>query len=123
MSEPSSPDTRLLREAVHIIGSVQVGTLGLAAGCRELVRLSHRLDLHEDPLFLVAIAVDSETDSYPIGPERELWLPASLTRKDMELAAYESLISERALAELEELRAHLEQLLDSRVGGRGSVGG
>lgn len=104
-------DASLMRSAVVLIDRILLGYLSLSEGCRYLTQISHRLDLNDDPYFQVAIAVDSETDSFPLGEERKMWHAASLERKDRELAQYEDLIREETLAELRELRAHLESLI------------
>jgi hypothetical protein len=104
------PDRGLLASTMVFVDRILQGEVGLVEGCRSLVQLAHCLGLHEDSHFLVAIAIDSETDQYPLGDERKIWHTASLERKDRELAAYEDLIREDSLVALRDLRAYLESL-------------
>jgi hypothetical protein len=53
---------------------------------RDLSALRFSVDVPEDdPDFTCFVAIDSETDALPIGPEREQWSTEALSRLDKEI--------------------------------------
>ena len=66
------------------------GTLSLVEGCRDMVRLLGELDpeLAESEAALTFVAVESETDEYPVGEARTQWNSEALRKRDAELQTY-----------------------------------
>lgn len=67
--------------------------LGSRIGVVEASRAIHvacfELRQDKNPLFIPFIAINSETDQFPLGPVRELWAPEALLRYDKERALAE----------------------------------
>lgn len=65
--------------------------LGVVAASRQIKSLVFRLHgekfVHE--MFGLFIAIDSETDHLPVGPERRHWAAQALASKDAEIHRYE----------------------------------
>ena len=76
-----------LRELCRLIEEDQ---LGVVEGCREIVaRLAARSEAdRSSPDLAVIVAVESETDSFPIGAARAAWSKEALELLDPELSAY-----------------------------------
>ena len=53
--------------------------------------------------FVYFQGVDSETDGFPIGPERRYWAPDALQRKDELASKYEMQIGDQLLKAAEQL--------------------
>ena len=83
--------------------AVHNATLGIVLGSREIARLVRALDLQDEQVARPFIAVDSETDHLPVGPERAHWSAEALAEKDTEIAEYESEARERILAAADDL--------------------
>ena len=78
---------RALRaESVAVAQSVLLGGLDAIRGAWRLSRLRHDWEAEDDPDFLFMSGVASETDGFPLGPERSHWHPSALARNDAELA-------------------------------------
>jgi len=78
--------------------SILSGELGIVAGARQLAELRFEIGAANDPDFIFFLGVDSETDDLPLGDVRSHWNPDALKSKDAELAAYESVVREKAFA-------------------------
>ena len=76
------------KSALRIAMAILNGDLEMIEGCRKLTRQLSDAGLRSDPDALVIIAVESETDHFPIGAERDNWDPSALALKDAELKAY-----------------------------------
>ena len=78
---------RALRaESVAVAQSVLLGGLDAIRGAWRLSRLRHGWEAEDDPDFLFMSGVASETDGFPLGPERSHWDPTALAKKDAALA-------------------------------------
>lgn len=81
---PNEPNrAKLLRTARAMLAN----ELDLVAGVREICSLRFFLDAG-DPIFTPFVAVDFETDHFPVGDQRKLWAAAGLARVDAELRQY-----------------------------------
>ena len=74
------------RTAVDVARAVVDKREGICAGSRLLSGLAHVLapDSGIDPDFAVLLALDSETDRFPLGKVRDRWDPAALRALDVE---------------------------------------
>ena len=79
----ASSRTKLLITARAMLAN----EIDLIAGVREICSLRLSLDAN-DPIFRPFVAVDSETDHFPVGDLRKLWGAAGLARVDAELGQY-----------------------------------
>jgi hypothetical protein len=83
--------SELVAKARQVLG----GNLGIIEGYRALVALGNEADIeHLDEDFLTLIAVDSETDALPVGPERRLWDSEALRAQDRAIEDAEALYAE-----------------------------
>ena len=65
------------------------GTLGIVEGSRHLASLSHEVESEDESTFDVFRAVDSESDTLPVGEVRQQWNAEALKVKDEERMDYE----------------------------------
>ncbi len=79
---------QVIREAVRTAHEMINGNMQLITGCRIIRNLIWKTDLSEDDIFLPFIAIDSETDHFPIGKVRELCDLDYLKRIDVEINDY-----------------------------------
>jgi predicted regulator of Ras-like GTPase activity (Roadblock/LC7/MglB family) len=80
------------KEVVRIARQMLSGDLGVVEGARFLMHLRPSVSRNPfDPDFLPFAAIASETDTIPIGKQRDLWAPGALERKDRELGQAEEL--------------------------------
>ena len=81
-------------ELLEVARQIIAGEVGLIEGVRVIVRLQSEIGagrLDED--FVPFVAVDSETDSLPIGSARELWDSKALLSQDAEINKAEAIYS------------------------------
>jgi len=52
--------------------------VGVVEAAQQISNVRHRLRQDNNPLFLAFLAIDSETDRFPVGPAREHWAPGAL---------------------------------------------
>ena len=72
------------------------GTLSLVLAVRRLVSLRRYLEIGEsDPDMLCIIALESETDDLPVGPERDVWAIDVLEERAGEIELAEDWILEQ----------------------------
>ena len=74
--------------ARQIAKSVIGGQYDPLLACRELVDIRGELPAVMDDVMDVFVAVDSECDGWPLGPERAHWTTESLREKDLHADAY-----------------------------------
>ena len=65
------------------------GRLGVIACAREMGKLAFWLREENDPSFMLFRAIDSESDSLPVGSEREFWSESALREEDQKIHAFE----------------------------------
>jgi Protein of unknown function (DUF2489) len=80
---------RSCKEVVDVARRMLDGSVGIVEGARSLVALSSRVRAEEDPDFLVFVAIDSETDHFPIGDVRGHWNRDALAREDATRSQFE----------------------------------
>jgi hypothetical protein len=97
--------TEAIERARQIAKNVLGGQYDPLLACRELSDIRELRPVVADEVMNVFIAVDSEVDDLPIGPERANWNAESLRVKDMEAANYREQV--RSVV-TEALRALLE---------------
>jgi hypothetical protein len=73
----------------QVLKDLRSGRVGITEGCRNVARLRHALGEERNELFLPFVAVDSETDHFPLGDVRTRWSPSALEREDKERLACE----------------------------------
>lgn len=86
------------RRVVAVAEAVLSGRVGVIEGARQLVALRSSVtnnDLDDD--FIAFIAIDSETDTLPVGEVRKLWAADSLIAKDREIEGTEELYRDGAV--------------------------
>jgi hypothetical protein len=107
--QPSSGDrTRAESQILSVAKRILAGQLGVIAASRELSPLRHEVEAELSEVLLVFTRIDSETDTFPIGDDRQHWNPDALERKDHEIIEAEN--SYRELAR--EAATRLLQLLE-----------
>lgn len=62
--------------------------IDLIAGCRKLTSLCEQVDEGENEIFFPIVAIESETDHFPIGTMRENCSENFLNKADKEMAEY-----------------------------------
>jgi len=95
---------------VQLLEDLQAGRIGITEGCRSVVALRSVLGQETSDLFVSFVAVDSETDHFPLGQSRSGWSPSALEREDKERLACEQFhaksIGEAASKLLAHARSH-----------------
>ena len=76
-------------QIVDVCEAILHGDTGILFGTRQLCRLHYELFRQIDEDFVLFIGINSETDSLPIGDERQYWNEEVLIEKDKEIAEYE----------------------------------
>ena len=77
------------RSLIDTLESFQNEQLGVTEASRKVVALRDSLGELSNPLFNTFVAVESETDTFPIGDVRQRWSAAALSRMDAEREATE----------------------------------
>lgn len=77
----------------HIVATAREllsGSVGIIEACRSMVPMLSEVDepLRSSEAVLVLIAVESETDEFPVGPQRQHWAADILRERDHERDAY-----------------------------------
>jgi hypothetical protein len=90
------------------------GRLGVVETSRALSKLAYWTGTRDDPDLLTFIAIDSETDSFPIGDVRKLWADHALALQDVEIAKAESFYRPSALEAASHLAERFEWTLEAR---------
>jgi hypothetical protein len=100
--------------ALEIANGVLANQVGIIEGARELAHLRWQVTDDEfDPDFIPFIAVDSETDAFPIGKERAYWASSVLVEKDREIKQADDLYREKILAACRVLVARFTHDVDT----------
>jgi len=76
------------RTALEIACGMRDGRIQLIDGCRSLVQLRADADIPPSKALDVVVAVESETDDYPVGSGRSGYAPELLARLDAEVSKY-----------------------------------
>ena len=75
-------------ELVNVAAAMIAGTMNLIEGVRRITSLRYAVENPDDEVFFPIIAVDSETDHFPIGTARAECAPEYLRRIDQEIEKY-----------------------------------
>lgn len=96
-------------EALLTVRTMLSGETSLIDGCRRIVRLLGKLEqgLAASEAALTFVAVESETDDYPAGPERGHWDPEVLRQRDAEMERYLASVREQVLDACRQLERKL----------------
>ncbi len=76
------------RELVDVANSMLTGDLDLIYGVRRICSLRLEVEDPDNEVFLAVRGIESETDSFPVGPMRATASPAYLQRADAEMQQY-----------------------------------
>jgi len=66
------------------------GELGIIAGSREMVSIRNHGNLIDDEGLLPFVALESDTETLPLGPVRVLWSAGALAEADIRIAQIEA---------------------------------
>jgi hypothetical protein len=98
-----------VRERIRVLARGLIsGDLGVIAAARELISFRDGVEPEIGELLMVFVAINSESDTLPIGKERSLWASRALDRLDPEIKAAEQSWREDAVA----ASTHLLRLLE-----------
>ena len=81
-------------QIVDVCEAILHGDTGILFGTRQLCRLHYELFRQIDEDFVLFIGINSETDSLPIGDERQYWNEEVLIEKDKEITEYETRVKQ-----------------------------
>jgi hypothetical protein len=100
--------SRQMGELVHAAAEGKI--LSLVAVREILWRLNSLKEIERDPDMLFPVGIDSESDSFPLGQERQYWAADSLRERDEAANRYESKVRDKVISSLERLAAKLAKL-------------
>lgn len=89
--------TELRWEILSLAKQLLAGQLGVIATARALAPFLHDADSELGEILLTFTAIDSETDTLPLGHVRHEWSAEALARKDREIAEAEDLYRSTAI--------------------------
>jgi hypothetical protein len=75
---------------VNLAQRILARKIGVIAGCREMVAIRNRGDLHDDRGLDPFVGVESETDALPLGKVRGQWSEGALLEADDKIAQAEA---------------------------------
>jgi hypothetical protein len=85
----SAKDTGAKRaELIAVAAAMIDGKMSLIEGVRKITALRHAVGNPDDEIFMPILAIESETDHFPIGPARVQCAPDYLTGADAEMQRY-----------------------------------
>ena len=102
-SAQKNPDPR--RRVVELAQAYIANSVGLVEMSREMSSLRFKVDAEWDEDFIHFVAVDSETDAFPVGPSRAHWSPTALAREDAAREQYEESARRRSIEHAKNLIA------------------
>ena len=100
MTETNAPDWKdIIRERMaKLAANILSGETSVVAGARQMVYFIHQSGLPQfDPDLTIFIAVESESDSLPLGAARQYWAAEALERADREIEAVEALYRDQIM--------------------------
>lgn len=95
--------TDAIERARQIAKRVLGGQYDPLLACREITDIRDQLPAIADEVMDVFVAVSSEVDGLPIGPERTHWSAESLRVKDLEAANYRAQVCSQVAEALQGL--------------------
>lgn len=84
------------------------GNISITEATRRIMGPAYELGNAVEEPFATFLAIDSETDAFPLGNVRDLWSSSGLQRQDAERARYETAVRERALEACREILRRLD---------------
>ena len=90
------------------------GKLGVIEAARTLSKLAYWAGLREDADLLTFEAIDSETDTLPLGDVRKLWAEHALLGQDVEIARAEEMYKATAVEAASRLVERFAWTLEAR---------
>ena len=96
------------------------GRLSVIESARALSKLTYWTGLSIDPDLTVFVAIDSETDTLPVGNVRTHWAKHALEREDVDIAKAEDLYRSRALEAAHRLVDRFAWALEAKTTRRNS---
>jgi hypothetical protein len=93
----SESRTRAKSQVLALAKQLLTGQISAVAASRKLSPLRHGLESELAEVLLVFAAIDSETDTLPIGEVRQRWSREALERKDREITEAEDYYHDRAM--------------------------
>lgn len=94
------------------------GRLSVIESARVISKLAYWSGLKNDPDLTTFVAMDSETDTLPVGEVRKYWASHALEREDVEIAKAEEMYRSTALESAQRLVERFEWALESRAARR-----
>ena len=76
------------QELIDVARAMLDGKMHLIEGVRKMASLRYDIGEPDDPIFHPILAIDSETDRFPLGQVRERYAPDALARIDQEMDRY-----------------------------------
>jgi hypothetical protein len=96
-------------KAIEVARAIIDGKIGIIEGSRALVAIRHEVtDELADSDFLPFIAVESETDTLPVGNVRQHWAKDALANEDIKINKYENEMRDMIIAACERLIQKVE---------------
>lgn len=106
MAMTDNSEGRDQAKVVEVAQAMLDGALGIIEGSRRLNDLRAALGIyHLDEDFVGFVAIDSDTDTLPVGEVRKLWNEEALVQKDREVEEAERLYRDGALENCRKLVA------------------
>ena len=96
------------------------GKLSVIESARALSKLTYWTGLVADPDLGTFVAIDSETDTLPMGEVRKYWATSALEREDVEIAKAEDLYRSSAIEAAQRLAERFEWAIEARAARRNS---
>jgi len=96
------------------------GRLSVIESARALSKLTFWSGLKDDPDLTNFVAIDSETDTLPVGEVRKYWARHALELEDVEIAKAEELYRTTAIESAQRLAERFEWALEARAARRDS---
>jgi hypothetical protein len=84
----STEDVCTRAEVISVAGAMLSGKIHLIEGVRQICSLRFELEEPDDKVFMPMVAVESETDYFPLGSLRRQYAVGALQRLDNELDEY-----------------------------------
>ena len=92
----------------------------IETAARTLSKLTYWSELKNDPDLTKFVAIDSETDTLPVGEVRKYWASHALERQDVEIANAEGLYRSTAMQSAQRLAERFDWALEARAARRNS---
>ena len=96
------------RNLEQILVAVRANKTTSLVAVREMIgKLRSLIEIEKDPELLLQIGVDSNSDGFPLGSERQYWAADSLREPDEAARQYEVTVRDRVISALERIASKL----------------